>query len=172
MLIKSLTVICLLFSTLSYADKKPTVLNLLIHSCSDGDTCTASTKEGLKLKLRLAGIDAPEVSHGKKKGQFFGKESKEWLNNAVKNQNLKVEILGSDPFGRYLAVLWKSDSNINKKCIEEGMAYAYSKIDNAETKKWAMEAQKFAEKNKKGLWALDKKIRPENPSEFRKSLKK
>lgn len=39
-----------------------------VVSVADGDTLTVSSR-GKKEKLRLCGIDAPEVAHGRKPGQ-------------------------------------------------------------------------------------------------------
>ncbi len=45
-----------------------------IERVSDGDTVTAITSNQTKRRLRLLGIDAPEVAHGAKLGQPYGEE--------------------------------------------------------------------------------------------------
>ena len=50
-----------------------------VERVSDGDTITALTSEGTKLRIRLLGIDAPEIPHGKKPGQPYGEEARDYL---------------------------------------------------------------------------------------------
>jgi len=42
---------------------------------ADGDTLVALDANGTKLPIRLLGIDAPEIPHGKNLGQPFGEEA-------------------------------------------------------------------------------------------------
>jgi hypothetical protein len=56
---------------------------------SDGDTITAFTSNQTKVRLRLLGIDAPEVPHGDKPGQPFGEEAQDYLDH----------LIGARPFG-------------------------------------------------------------------------
>ena len=41
---------------------------------SDGDTVTAISANSTRLRIRVLGIDAPEIPHGSKPGQPFGEE--------------------------------------------------------------------------------------------------
>jgi len=42
-----------------------------VDRVSDGDTLTAMTENGTKLRIRLLGIDAPEIAHGDEPGQPY-----------------------------------------------------------------------------------------------------
>lgn len=178
------------FPELGFSKPKPkkrveiVTTELKIRDCHDGDTCLAETKEGIKLKLRLLGIDAPEVAKntGPKKnrrpGQAFGNEARDYLNSKVKNSWVKAELHGSDAFSRYLSILYenpvpgaqlKPTPSINQVLVEEGFAFAYrgSGDTSPEIKKWAMESEDRAKKAKKGLWSLEQP--PERPEIFRRS---
>ncbi len=48
---------------------------------SEGDTVTGITSEGSKLRIRLLGIDVPEVAHGTNLDQPFGEEAREYLDH-------------------------------------------------------------------------------------------
>ncbi len=160
---------------------KPEIVKteLFIKDCNDGDTCTAKNRDGLTLKLRLLGVDAPETAknRGPKKnrhsGQAFGNEAKEYLNSRVKGKWLQTEIRGSDVFQRFLALIFYSQENqpqelINQTLVTEGYAFAYrgpAKTDS-DISKWAEAAENAARKNKKGLWGL--KNPPESPDDFRR----
>jgi len=155
----------------------PVSTRLEILDCNDGDTCRARNPEGLRLKIRLLGIDAPETAkpkHGKRRaqaGQIYGEEAKRALNARAKGRTLEAEIRGSDVYGRYLAVLFatgpKGRENLNESLVREGFAYAYrGKGTAADIRAWAERAEAQAKREKKGFWGLA--APPEDPSLFRK----
>ena len=154
---------------------------LYFSDCHDGDTCTVKTKEGIQMTLRLMGIDAPEVAknRGPKKnrhaGQIFGKEAKYYLLQKVNGNTLPVKLFGADTYHRYLAIIFEKEKDgtlknksLNEELVEEGYSFAYRSpsAKRGQTFAWAVDAEKRAQKNKKGFWALAEP--PENPSEFRK----
>lgn len=47
----------------------PRLLTANMQRVADRDTLTAISQNGTKLRVRLLGIDAPEVPHAKKPGQ-------------------------------------------------------------------------------------------------------
>ncbi len=52
---------------------------------SDGDTIIALFENGTKLRLRLLGIDAPEIPHGNNPGQPFGEEARDWFDFTMRS---------------------------------------------------------------------------------------
>jgi micrococcal nuclease len=152
----------------------PVSMELNFVRCHDGDTCLAKTKEGLSLKIRLLGVDAPEVASKRRgskssSGQTFGAEAAVALNKQVQGKTLPVDIHGTDAFGRHLALVWttRKTPSINETLIRDGYAFAYRGRRNKDLKDWAANAEEEARKNKKGFWALQQ--RPEAPYLFRKS---
>jgi len=95
----------------------------------DGDSVTADIDLGFNTwrhgeKLRLFGIDAPEMRGANKPAATLSRD------------RLRRRILGKDvmvcsikdktgKYGRYLAVLWDGDDNVNDWLIHEGLAVAY-----------------------------------------------
>ncbi len=69
---------------------------LSVDRVSDGDTVTATTSGGTKLRLRLLGIDAPEVANDKKPGQPYGEEAREYLEHLIGGKVVRVDADGSD----------------------------------------------------------------------------
>ncbi len=59
----------------------PRTLTAKVERVSDGDTLTAVTSNQTKLRIRLAGIDAPEVPHREKPGQPYGEEARDYLDH-------------------------------------------------------------------------------------------
>ena len=141
----------LLFISILFADP------IKIIKIYDGDTITTLTSQKEKIKIRLYGIDAPELK------QPFGKASKRHLIDLISNKSLKINEKGKDKYGRTLAVLYNGDQDINAQMVIDGYAWAYDKFS-----KDYVAFQKDAQLLKKGLW-IDKNI--VRPSDFRK-LKK
>lgn len=98
-----------------------TVLSLLLRSgwilaggiegtvieVSDGDTLTLVDSEKRRHKIRLVGIDAPEIK------QEFGPESKQHLSELVLNRAVVMVDKKLDRNGRDIAKLMVSDPNCN-----------------------------------------------------------
>ena len=143
--------IFLLFMSILFADP------IKIIKIYDGDTITALTSQKEKIKIRLYGIDAPELK------QPFGKASKRHLIDLISNKSLNINEKGKDKYGRTLAVLYNGDQNINAQMVIDGYAWAYDKFS-----KDYVAFQQNAQALKKGLW-IDKDV--VRPSDFRK-LKK
>ena len=73
----------------SFVAKKVKVITVI-----DGDTFVVLDKAGNKFKVRLWGVDAPEI------GQKAGKASKEFANNLLNNKWVVLRHKGIDKYGR------------------------------------------------------------------------
>ena len=127
-----LTLCAITFSTLSHADKF--IAKYL--SCYDGDTCTVNLIKnaesgdkvlaffGDNVKIRLAGIDTPEIKGSKcAKENRLAQKARDYLNYTLKKANsIIVDTNKRDNFGRYLAVLYVDDININNLMLARGYA--------------------------------------------------
>jgi len=99
----------------------------------DGDTITVNLDLGChvwlrNIKIRLAGINAPEV-RGKEKTK--GLKSKQALIDIIsKNKgDLIVKTLSDKPdkYGRLLGFVYKGDINVNLEMLKNGFADKYIK---------------------------------------------
>ena len=125
----------------------------------DGDTVTVDM-DGTKETLRLIGINTPETVDPRKPVECFGKEASDKAKEVL---NGKSVILENDPtqgerdkYGRLLRYVFLEDgTNFNKLMIAEGYAYEYTYSTPYKYQSEFKEAQKEAEKNKRGLWADD-----------------
>ncbi len=68
----------------------------IVKKVADGDTLTIVTRERTKLRVRLYGIDAPEIRHGKKPGQPYGEEAKAALRGMVLERKVRLDIIDRD----------------------------------------------------------------------------
>ncbi|MGP1484894.1 MAG: thermonuclease family protein [Campylobacter sp.] len=126
-----------------------------IVNIHDGDSVTAITNEKDRVKIRLYGIDAPELK------QPYGREAKRHLSKLTAKKDIKIVKKGKDRYGRTLAVLYSGNKDINAKMVSDGYAWAYTDFSkdykNLQTK---------AKNLKKGLWRDQNAVKP---SDFRKS---
>lgn len=138
----------------------------VITYVGDGDSAFAKNKDGSSLECRIDSIDAPEVAHPKvgKAGQAFGEESKKTLQDMILNKEVTVRV--SQPaaagknYGRALCQIEIEGQNIDKKMLQQGMAWVYKTYANTDL--GAIQAE--AKANKRGLWADPAPI---NPAAFR-----
>jgi micrococcal nuclease len=146
----------------------PRVLQAIVERVADGDTLIAVSENGTRLRLRLLGIDAPEIPHGARGGQPFGQESRQFLERLVAGRSIRIETFGPDVYRRLLAVVWIGDTNVNLELIREGLAEVYrgarcqaycQEINQAEVK---------ARRDRRGIWSLGQH---ESPAAFRKRLR-
>ena len=128
----------------------------------DGDTIellAKTSKENpynhiAKLKIRLYGIDAPELK------QAYGKEVKEYLSALVLKQEVSLIIENKDKYERIVGTIFLKGQDINKEMVKNGYAHAYESF----SKKYLAE-QADAKMFKLGLWQDERVM---SPSEFRR----
>jgi micrococcal nuclease len=82
----------------------------------DGDTLE------MAIKVRLAGIDAPETKGIEKP---IGLKTKEWLTERIQGKSVQLEIKGVDVYHRLLANVYDGDSNINDELLENKLVEVY-----------------------------------------------
>lgn len=120
----------------------------------DGDTFIAVDSAGNELKIRMAGIDAPEVN------QVFGKESAEYL-TVLLHDHFKLRLFDKDRYDRQIATVLVNDRDINQDMVANGYAWAYDYRIGPNYQ----EDQDEARAEKRGLWN-EKSTLP--PQYFRK----
>lgn len=125
----------------------------------DGDTITVTAKNGRKTKLRLLGIDAPELE------QEYGKASKRHLIRLLKNNKITYKTEYKDSYGRSVASVFAGIQDINLQMVKDGYAWHYKNFSKS---KKLEEAQKNAQNNRLGLWSSKN---PMPPWDFRKEQK-
>lgn len=120
----------------------------------DGDTFIAVDYAGNELKIRMAGIDAPEVN------QVFGKESAEYL-TVLLHDHFKLRLFDKDRYDRQIATVLVNDRDINQDMVANGYAWAYDYRIGPNYQ----EDQDEARAERRGLWN-EKSTLP--PQYFRK----
>ena len=124
--------------------KKSSKINGTVTRILDGDTLVIARNNGEEVKVRLAGIDAPEIT------QDFGEQARTALDTLVLNRRVTVENKGTDPYNRVIGVITVDDEDINQKLVKDGDAWFYP--DYANGLDYAAD-QAEADKGKLGLWS-------------------
>jgi micrococcal nuclease len=121
----------------------------------DGDTVLA-LREGQKIKIRLANIDAPE------KAQPFGKQSRDSLQEMVGKKQVQIDSQAVDQYGRIVGLISVDGRSVNQEQVRRGMAWEYS---HYHTDKAYIGLQSDARQARRGLWA---QTNPQAPWLWRK----
>ena len=124
-----------------------------VDAVLDGDTVVLRGGE----RLRLRGIDAPEIRHGDKPGQYYGQEAKKTLARLVADRDVFLDRseLQTDRYGRMVGAVHLGDGrNVNLLMIEAGAAFAYSHQTDKDADFAArlVQAQRLAMSQSKGFW--------------------
>lgn len=125
----------------------------------DGDTLTLLTSDKTQVKIRLEGIDAPELN------QPFGQKAKSALSDLVFTKKIKITMVGKDPYQRILGRVFVEKVDVNLELIRLGFAWHYVKYSDDPSLK---DSQATAQKAGLGLWAVSDAVAP---WEWRSSLK-
>ncbi len=95
---------------------------VFINNCYDGDTCTTSKGE----TIRLACIDTPELK-GEHAKPIQAKSAKNFLNDLVAYQEVSIKRITKDRYGRTVAELFKDEENIQELIVKKGFGKLYKR---------------------------------------------
>ncbi|MCS4533056.1 thermonuclease family protein [Neisseria montereyensis] len=130
---------------------------------SDGDTVWVVDSDGLRHKIRLAYIDAPESQ------QAHGKAARDALNALAYGKTVEVWVFDRDRYKREVAQIRLNDRDLNLAQIEQGHAWHYVSIAKRQQSETGYALYAAAEMNaryhKKGLW---RQRNPQAPWDFRR----
>ncbi|MFT4301436.1 MAG: thermonuclease family protein [Desulfovibrio sp.] len=132
----------------------PQPLGFVAH-CFDGDTFKLTDRR----VVRLAGIDAPELSKGDRKGQLFAREARGQLTDLTQGQQvmlLQAGVKHRDIHGRILAeVLLPDGSSLNEIMVRNGAAYFYPHRDlSPQLQERLRNLQHEAIAERRGMWGF------------------
>jgi endonuclease YncB( thermonuclease family) len=126
------------------------VLRGEVVAIADGDTLTLLV-DATQYRVRLAQIDAPE------QGQPWGNRARQALADKVFRQQVQVEVVDVDRYGRSVGQVWLQQRDINRELVSEGHAWVYRKYL---TDRSLLENEASAKAAASGLWAQGEAIAP------------
>ena len=108
-----------------------------VLSVYDGDTVTLMIDQGMKhfarVKVRMIGIDTPEIRTKDLEEKKRGYEAKDYLKSRIEGKTIIVQTLKKGKFGRWLGVMWDYTEDaddlgesLNDEMIRMGHAKAYN----------------------------------------------
>jgi micrococcal nuclease len=121
----------------------------------DGDTVKAEGCD-VEIKVRLMGIDAPEISHKKNEpSQPYGQTAKDHLTDLVYSNMVDVKGWGMDTYGRVLGVITLDGKNINLEMVKAGLAEVYKGKMRSDFNLMPYHAVEREARNfQKGMWSV------------------
>jgi micrococcal nuclease len=131
----------------------------------DGDTLTVLTEDKTQVKVRLWGIDAPEIK------QDFGRKARETLEELTAGKNVEIEADKSDRYGRIVSKVTLSDGkDAGSEMLRAGYAWHY--VRYAPEAEDYGQLEKEAREARRGLWQdLGTEKEPVAPWEWREHAK-
>lgn len=156
LVLKTAALFSLFFFLITYAAEGrawgETYVSADIVKVSDGDSIIVrigSKKE----KIRLIGIDAPEIRQ-----RPWGQMAKKHLSALIGRSTVKIEtdVVKRDRYGRLLAYVWTADGRfVNLEMLRDGYAVIYTFPPNVSHVNELRTAQTEAKNKKIGIWGPD-----------------
>jgi len=128
---------------------------VVVVSVPDGDTLEVRRNGGKIERLRLYGVDAPELK------QQGGKESKAFAESLLHGGTITIDIRETDQYGRGIALLHLENGRIaNEEIIRAGHAWVYRNYcHEAFCNQW-LALEHLAKKQGLGFWRHHNPIPP------------
>ncbi len=117
----------------------------------DGDTLVLAGGK----RVRLLGIDAPEMEKEGRPAEFLAHKSKAWLADLTQGKVVRLEYdqLRYDHYGRLLAYIFLGDNTlVNAALLRQGLAHVYFHPPNVRYRESLLAAQTEAMDARRGLW--------------------
>lgn len=141
----------------SNPEEQPLIESYLVTRIVDGDTIIVEVN-GAQEKVRLIGVDTPEVVDPRKPVQCFGKEASAFTKILLAGKRVRLEPdqtqSDRDKYGRLLRYVFLSDNTlVNKIIIAEGYGHEYTYRLPYRYQTDFKNAERIARESQKGLWA-------------------
>lgn len=122
----------------------------------DGDTFWILNDDNEREKIRLIGMDTPEVRNsGRKKIGYYGKEASEYVKSLLEGAYVRLEydVQLLDRYQRTLAYAYLEDGTfLNDLLVREGYAKVSTFPPNVKYVDLFIESEKWARDHSLGLW--------------------
>ena len=127
----------------------------VVERVVDGDTLLLQSGE----RVRLIGVDTPEIKHPKKPVEYFGKEASAFTRRVVEEKRVRLEFDQAnvaqghkDRYGRTLAYVFLEDGTLlNAEIIKQGYGHAYTQFPFSRMEEFRR-LEREAREQGRGLW--------------------
>jgi micrococcal nuclease len=119
----------------------------------DGDTIKVRFTDGSERRIRLIGIDTPEIDEGQEEARLEAQLAKRFAFHYLyqKQVNLTYERDLEDKYGRLLAYVWTEQGLFNEFILKQGFARVFWAFPH-ELKERFIRAQQEAREKERGFW--------------------
>lgn len=114
---------------------------------ADGDTITILDRYKRQHKIRLYGIDAPELH------QSFGRKSRQNLERLVAGRDVRVDVIDIDEYGRNVGLVKNGGVIANQQMVRDGLAWVYRYFCKQNFCRDWERLEQAARRARKGLWS-------------------
>ncbi|MDX8404921.1 MAG: thermonuclease family protein [Mariprofundus sp.] len=158
LLIKPWLLLCLLLPCLAEAGTLSIITTdrrVSVGYIYDGDTFRTTKGE----RIRLLGINTPEVAHNRQPGQVMGHAATLRLQQLIsgKTVRLSFDTQRRDDYGRTLAQVHLMDNSwVNRLLVREGLAHVYTFEPNHHWTSRLLAAERLARSEKLGIWSTSR----------------
>ena len=128
-----------------------------VISVQDGDTLTVVDEESRQVRIRIAGIDAPE------KDQPYGSVSGAHLVELALGRLAAAACPKTDRYGRSVCTVWINDVDVGLAQLRAGFAWHYKRYapeQSTEQRKAYAEAEEKARAMTLGIWLQSEATAP------------
>ena len=138
--------------------------NATVEHIVDGDTIDVTIDGGEEERIRLIGIDTPEIAHAARGGrpaqvaECFGDEAHRYTESLLPvgtPVRLERDVVPRDDYGRMLAYVYRASDGIfvNYEIIRHGYAQPLTIPPNVTFSELMVGAARDAERDDAGLWS-------------------
>ena len=111
----------------------------------DGDTCTCARPFGNPFRVRLRGIDAPELR------DEYGETARQQLVTLILDRRVVLEPIERDGSGRVVCRVLVDGTDVSVAMLEAGHAFHFRRFDDSPV---YQRAEESARRRRLGLWAM------------------
>lgn len=106
-------------------------------------------------RVRLIGINAPEIAHDSRPAEFFGREAAAFVRQRLRGREVKLafDVQKRDKYGRILAYVFHEGGLFNAELVARGYAEIMTVPPNVRYVDLLRELQREARTAGRGLWS-------------------
>ncbi|HVR43495.1 MAG TPA: thermonuclease family protein [Thermoanaerobaculia bacterium] len=124
-----------------------------VERITDGDTIVVRSSSGAE-RVRLLGIDAPEMNYGKGRPECGAREATLALRERIDGRRVVLRRFGEDDYGRTLAIVLEpvsAEVSVNEWLLREGHAELFRKGRHPYRERF-VRAEREAKRERRGMW--------------------
>lgn len=134
----------------------PAVVSAEVIAVVDGDTIDVRTRDGTEARVRLIGLDAPEIGRDGAADECYAQEARDWLDAELYGVTVQLEADptqdDADRYGRLLRHVYTDGQSAALGSIAAGAAYEYTYDAPYQHQAEHQAAEAEARADQLGLW--------------------